>query len=219
MPGFIFSKMTKEVIILIDGNNLYHNLKQMKIKPSNLDFQKLVNLICKHFNVELKETRYYNSMPTLRDGKDLYFSHLKFIDDLRKIPDFTIHTRKLQVHSTKELLKEKQEIIDSMELCKSCKPVVEQNILDAVRNVKKKEKGVDIMLAVDLVESAIKNKADVLIVFSGDADFTPAMKLSQNNNKEVFSVSLAKGYSRELRENFRFLVLGKNIIMENCLKN
>jgi uncharacterized LabA/DUF88 family protein len=74
------------------------------------------------------------------------------------------------------------------------------------------------MLAVDLVESAIKNRADILIVFSGDADFVPAMKLVQNNNKEVFSVSLAKGYSRELRENFKFFVIGKNLIMENCLK-
>lgn len=190
----------------------------MKIKPSSLDFQKLVNFICKHFDVELKEVRYYNSMPTLRDGKDLYFAHLKFIDDLRKIPKFTVHTRKLQVHSTKELLKEKQELIDSMELCENCKPLVEQNILDTIGNVKMKEKGIDIMLAVDLVESAIKNKSNVLITFSGDADFTPAMKLSQNYGKEVFSVSLAKGYSRELRENFKFLVLGRNIIMENCLR-
>ncbi|MBI2499788.1 NYN domain-containing protein [Candidatus Woesearchaeota archaeon] len=210
--------MNQEAIIFIDGNNLYHNLKQMKIKPSNLDFKKLANFIDKHFNCNLNEVRYYNSMPALRDGKELYFSHLKFIDTLRKIPKFTVHTRKLQVHSTKEILKEKQDIIDSMELCKNCKPVVKQNILDVIGNVKKKEKGIDIMLAVDLVESAIKNKADILIVLSGDADFTPAMKLAQSNKKEVFSVSLAKGYSRELRENFKFLVLGKNIIMENCLK-
>ena len=120
-----FSAKFSQLIIL---RSLISNLKQMKIKPSNLDFQKLVNLICQQFNVELKEVRYYNSMPTLRDGKELYFSHLKFIDDLRKIPKFTIHTRKLQVHSTKELLKEKQELIDSMELCKNCKPIVEQNI-------------------------------------------------------------------------------------------
>ena len=218
MPGFIFSRMEKKGIIFIDGNNLYHNLKQMKVKPSNIDFKKLTEFITKHFNLELKEVRYYNSMPTLRDGKDLYFSHLKFIDDLRKIPRFIIYTRKLQVHSTKELLKEKQELIDSMELCNNCKPIVEQNILDVIGNVKKKEKGVDIMLAVDLVEFAIKNKADAFVILSGDADFIPAMKLVQRNNKEVFSVSLAKGYSRELRENFRFFVLGKNTIMENCLK-
>ena len=218
MPGFIFSRMEKKGIIFIDGNNLYHNLKQMKVKPSNIDFKKLTEFITKHFNLELKEVRYYNSMPTLRDGKDLYFSHLKFIDDLRKIPRFIIYTRKLQVHSTKELLKEKQDLIDSMELCNNCKPIVEQNILDVIGNVKKKEKGVDIMLAVDLVEFAIKNKADAFVILSGDADFIPAMKLVQRNNKEVFSVSLTKGYSRELRENFRFFVLGKNTIMENCLK-
>lgn len=184
MPGFIFSKMAREAVIFIDGNNLYHNLKQMKIKPSNLDLQKLILMICKRFDVQLKEARYYNSMPTLRDGKDLYFSHLKFIDDLRKIQKFTIHTRKLQVHSTKELLKEKQELIDSMELCDNCKPIIEQNILDTIGNVKKKEKGIDIMLSVDLVEYAIKNKTEVLIVLSGDADFTPAMKLAKTIKKK-----------------------------------
>ena len=43
----------KKAIIFIDGNNLYHNIKQMKIKPSNLDFKKLVDFICKHFNLNL----------------------------------------------------------------------------------------------------------------------------------------------------------------------
>jgi len=60
--------------------------------------------------------------------------------------------------------------------------------------------------------------ASSLILFSGDADFIPAMELAKKNNKEVISVSLAKGYSKELREKFKFFVLGKNKIMENCLK-
>ncbi len=208
----------KKAVIFIDGNNLYHNLKQMKIKPSNLDFKKLGDFICTQFKCELQEVRYYNSMPTLRDGKELYYAHLGFIDKLKKIPKFTVHTRKLQAHSTKELLKEKQELIDSMDLCKNCGPIVEENFLDVIGNVKKKEKGVDVMLAVDLIEYAIKDKADILILFSGDADFVPAMKLAQKNNKEVLSVSLAKGYSLELRDNFKFCAIGKNRIMDNCLK-
>jgi len=208
----------KEVIVFIDGNNFYHNLKQMKIKPSNIDFGKLTEFIGQHFGVSLKEVRYYNSMPTLRDGKELYYSHLKFIDGLRKIPKFIIKTRKLQVHSTKELLKEKRDLIESMELCDNCKPIVEENILDVIGNVKKKEKGVDVMLAVDLVDSAIKKRADYLILLSGDSDFIPALELAKENNGEILSVSLAKGYSRELREKFRFFVLGKNSLMENCFK-
>lgn len=190
----------------------------MGIKPGNIDFQKLSIFICKHFDCFLEEVRYYNSMPTIRDGQDLYYSHLSFIDRLRTLKNFTVLTRKLQVHSNKELLKEKQEWISSLDLCSSCKPIVEQNFLDVIGNVKKKEKGIDVMLAVDLVSYAIKNKADILIVFSGDADFVPAMSLAKENNKEVFSVSLAKGYSRELRENFKFFVIGKNLLIENCLK-
>ena len=208
----------EKVVIFIDGNNLYHNLKAMKIKPGNIDFTKLADSICKHFNLSLKEVRYYNSMPTLRDGKELYYSHLKFIDGLKKLEKFSVLTRKLQVHSIKELLKEKQELIEVMDLCESCKPIVKENLLDTIGNVKKKEKGVDIMLAVDLVEYAIKNKADYFIVLSGDADFVPAMKLIQENKRKILSVSLAKGYSRELRDKFKFFVIGKNMIMDNCLK-
>ncbi|MBD3253023.1 NYN domain-containing protein [Candidatus Pacearchaeota archaeon] len=208
----------KKAVIFIDGNNLYHNLKQIRIKPSNLDFKKLAVFICRIFKCDLQEVRYYNSMPTLRDGKELYYSHLGFLDDLRKTPKFTILIRKLQVHSTKELLKEQQDLINSMDLCEKCKPIVKENLLDAIGNVKKKEKGVDVMLSVDLVEYAIKNKAETLIVFSGDADFVPAMKLARENKKEILSISLARGYSLDLRNNFNFFAIGKNRIMESCLK-
>ena len=90
--------------------------------------------------------------------------------------------------------------------------------MDVIGNVKKKEKGVDVLLAVDLVDSAIKKRADYLILLSGDSDFIPALELAKENNGEILSVSLAKGYSRELREKFRFFVLGKNSLMENCFK-
>jgi len=190
----------------------------MKIKPSNLDFQKFVEIIAKHFNLELKEVRYYNSMPTIRDGKDIYFSHLRFIDDLKNLPKFKVFTRKLQVHSSKELLKEKQDLIESMDLCDSCKPVVEENLLGAIGNVKKKEKGIDIMIAIDIIEHAINKKAEFIILVSGDADFIPALELAKKNNVQVKSVSLAKGYSRQLREAFDFFVLGRNILAEQSLK-
>lgn len=205
-------------IIFIDGNNLYHNVKQMKIKPSHLDFQKLANYICGKFGFELKKVIYYNSVPDIKDGKLLYYSHLKFIDELKNIPKFEVKTRKLQSHSTKELLKEKRELIDSMELCSSCKPIVEENILDAIGNIKKKEKGVDVELAVDFVEHSIDNNKDVLILFSGDADFIPAMELAKKRGIRVISSSVPKGYSWELRDKFEFFTIGKTKLIENCLK-
>jgi len=207
-----------QTIIFIDGNNLYHNLVEMGIKPSHLDFNKLVNYICEHYSFELKKVIYYNSVPDLKDGKILYYSHLKFIDDLRKLPKFEIKTRKLQIHSTKELLKEKQKLIDSMDLCKICKPVVEETILDAIGNVKKKEKGIDVQLAIDFVENAIDKNAESLILFSGDADFIPAMELAKKKGTRVISSSVPKGYSWELRNKFEFFTIGKRKLIENCLK-
>jgi uncharacterized LabA/DUF88 family protein len=194
MPGFILKMGSKKAIIFIDGNNLYHNLKQMNIKPSNLDFEKFVKLIEEYFVCEAEEIRYYNSMPTIRDGKEVYFSHLKFIDNLRNLPKFVVITRKLQVHSTKEIIKEKQELIDSMDLCKNCKPIVQENILDVVGNIKKKEKGIDVKLAVDFIDFSTNKKEEKLILVSGDADFIPALELAKKKGAEVFSVSLAKGY-------------------------
>jgi len=209
----------KEAIIFIDGNNLYHNLKEMNIKPGHLDFEKFVNLICNFFNVELKEVRYYNSMPNIRDGKQLYFSHLTFIDNLRKLSKFKIITRKLQVHSTKELLKQKQELIDSMDLCPSCKPIVEANILDVIGNVKKKEKGIDVKLAIDFIEYAINNNKSLILV-SGDADFIPALELARKKEIEVLSASLAKGY-KDIQDRLEiisiFLLLEKIKFWKNVL--
>lgn len=203
-------------ILFIDGNNLYHNLKQMNIKPSYLDFQKLVDNIGQYFNKEIKEVRYYNSVPSIKYGKEIYFSHLKFIEELRKLPKFKVYTRKLQVHSTKELLKEKQSLIENMDLCLVCKPIVETNIFDTIGDVKKKEKGIDVKLAIDFVDKIEEKQS--LILFSGDADFIPALELARKKKIEVFSTSLAKGYSRQLRENFINYIIGRTNLLENCLK-
>ena len=51
--------------------------------------------------------------------------------------------------------------------------------------------------------SVIKNKCDCCILISGDADFVPASKLIKKSGKEVFSTSLTKGYSFELRKNMK----------------
>lgn len=104
-----------------------------------------------------------------------------------------------------------------MDLCNVCKPIVKENLLDSIGNVKKKEKGIDVKLAVDFIDYAIENKW-VLILVSGDADFIPALELAKKKGSKVLSVSLAKGYSRQLREKFEFFIIGKNKIFESCLK-
>lgn len=47
------------------------------------------------------------------------------------------------------------------------------------------EKGVDVMLAVDLVTRAYKNNYDTAIIVSGDADFYPALQAAKDVGKQV----------------------------------
>ncbi|MBI5347484.1 MAG: NYN domain-containing protein [Candidatus Aenigmarchaeota archaeon] len=207
-----------DAIIFIDGNNFYHNVKNMRIKPSRIDFKKLSEVVCSNFNVNWSRTRYYNSIPNVEDDKEIYWKHINFLEELGKLPKFDIITRKIQRSSSKELLAEKRGIIANLGLCKNCKPLVETNCYDCIGSVKLREKGIDVKIAVDMVEFAVKDKCNCIILVSGDADFIPALKLVEENKKSVCSAFLRAGYAYELRNNFKFLIIGNNFIMEKCLK-
>jgi uncharacterized protein (TIGR00288 family) len=212
-------KVKKKAIVFIDGNNFYHNIKKMRIKPSHVDFKKLSESVCSIFGVVWKGSRYYNSVPNVEDNKEIYWKHMEFLKEIEQLPKFDVIIRKLQRSSTKEILREKNEIISNLGLCDKCKPLVETNCYDCIGNIKVREKGIDVKMAVDMVEFAIKNKCDCVILVSGDADFLPALKLVKNNNKSVYSAFLRLGYSYELRNNFKFLIMGNNFIREKCLKD
>lgn len=86
------------------------------------------------------------------------------------------------------------------------------------RSVGKKGKGIDVMIATDMLFHSIKNNCDYCILVSGDADFIPAFNLIKLVNKKIFSASLYYGYSSEIRKNHRpFLVLKDDILLR-CLK-
>lgn len=65
---------------------------------------------------------------------------------------------------------------------------------------KKAEKGVDVKLAVDLVVNAYKDKYDIAILVSNDADFIPAIQEALNLCKEVYYVGFPKTKSYHLNK-------------------
>jgi len=165
------SNLKKLAIVFIDGNNLYHNLKNI-IKPSEIDFKKLADFICSKFNLNLKEIRYYNSIPDISDNEITYHKHLNFLSGLEK-QGIIVKTRKL----TKL----------------------------------KKEKGVDVLIASDIIRNTIIDKK---------CDVIPVMEIIKDLKKEVITAMVLNGYARELMQGrFRFLILKDKDILDNCLKN
>jgi len=73
------------------------------------------------------------------------------------------------------------------------------------------EKGVDVMIATDMIRlSLIDNACDCCVLISGDSDFVPAMRTIKNGGKEVLTASVLRTYARELLQGeFRFWILKK----------
>ena len=207
--------MSKKAIVFIDANNWYHNIKK-SFKPSEIDIIKVVELISEKNNLDVEEIRWYASMPNREDNELIYKKQRAFLGYLEK-QGVKIITRKLQRLSNNELKRKRQEFIDSWDLCKPCKLIVEESFLD-ITDHHQKEKGIDVWIAIDMVKEAIQNKLDCCILISGDADFVPAFSLIRNINKEVLSSFIYRGYSNELRQKFPYFLLKKEEL-NKCLKD
>jgi len=85
----------RKAIIFIDGSNFYHNSKSIIDKSKRIDFNLLSQFICKKFNLELKQIRYYNAVPDISDNKEIYYQHIEFLDKLKK-DNIIVKTRKLK---------------------------------------------------------------------------------------------------------------------------
>lgn len=206
----------KTAIVFVDANNWYHNIKKY-FEPGKIDIIKIAELLCGAKGYNLVEIRWYASVPSIADGENMYYRHLSFLQDLEK-KGVTIVTRKLQRLSNEEILKKKRETIDNLDLCDNCKPLVESVFLD-LGDLKKKEKGIDIWVAIDMIKfSIIDNKCDTCILISGDTDFVPALDLIKEHKKEVLTAMVPWGYSYELRQKFPYFILKKETLMK-CFRD
>lgn len=204
----------RKAVIFVDANNWYHNVKHL-IKPSDVDIEKLCCLISERNNLEVVEIRWYASMPSRKHDELLYHKQRAFLGHLQKA-GVKVITRKLQIISNKKKDNEKRKLVSSWNLCDVCRAIVEKGLL-SVFDVRKKEKGIDVWIAVDMVDFSLRDDVDCCILISGDADFIPAFGLVKKNKKDVLSVSVSKGYSSELRQKFPYLVLKRDDLVK-CLK-
>ena len=78
------------------------------------------------------------------------------------------------------------------------------------------EKGIDVMIAIDMINKTLLEKeCECCVLVSGDSDFVPVMDLIKGASKEVLTVSVLRGYARELLQGkFRFWILKKSDVMK-----
>jgi len=206
----------KKTIVFVDGNNWYHNVKRY-YNPSDVDITKIVDFIKKIKKYDIAEIRWYVSIPSIADGEKMYFQHLSFLDYLKN-KGVRIITRKLQRLSNRQISKKKRDLLDSLDLCKICKPLIESQFLE-IADIRKKEKGIDVAIVVDMIKLCLMDgKCDACLLISGDADFVPALSLVKERGKEVLTSMTPLGYSSELRRNFPFFILNPETL-KKCFRD
>ncbi|MFA4960230.1 MAG: NYN domain-containing protein [Candidatus Pacearchaeota archaeon] len=207
--------MSKKAIIFVDANNWYHNVKKT-FRPGDIDIEKISKVISNENDLDIVEIRWYASMPDIKENPLVYNRQRKFLGNLEK-KGIKVITRKLQRLSTKELKKKRQELLDSWDLCKVCKPLVEESFLE-MSEYNQKEKGIDVWIAIDMVKEAMNNNIEVVVLISGDADFVPALELIKGIGKDVLSCFVTRGFSNELRQKFPYMILNKEKL-NDCLRD
>jgi hypothetical protein len=70
--------LPKKAIVFVDANNWYHNIKRI-FNPGEIDIKKVAELLCKEKRYTLSEIRWYASVPSIEDGKKLYYKHMSFL--------------------------------------------------------------------------------------------------------------------------------------------
>jgi len=118
---------------------------------------------------EIVNIFYYTALLDRSTDEDGYKKHKKFLDKISRIPNFNVV------------------------LCNLRKMILEDGSVDFAI------KGDDVYLATDLIKGSYENLYDVAIIVSGDADFIPAIKLTQKNGKKVINAFFPKSSSYQLR--------------------
>ena len=65
-----------------------------------------------------------------------------------------------------------------------------------------RQKGVDVLMAIDMIDKANSNQYDIAIIVAGDLDHLEAIKTIKNKGKQVFGVFYKGSVSKELRQHF-----------------
>ncbi len=153
------------VCLFIDGSNFYHALREAGW-PVSIDFQKLAGELTGP-DRRLVHTYYYNT-PLTRPRPD--------------DPDFDRKDRKVR---------SQQRFLNALRFIPNL--TFRPGRFQRLPNGTQVEKGVDVALAVDMLTLAFKDRYDVAILISSDADFRAAVETVKFETGKVVELCQVEG--------------------------
>lgn len=165
------------IIVLIDGFNYYHKLKEYQQKFNKcvkwLDYRSLVeSWLTESDDKDNLQIYYFSALAKWR-GADSVNRHKIYIKALEKRGILPIYGefKEKKIHRCK-----------SNEKCSSCSCIPDKQKL-----IRHEEKNSDVNLAITLIEKTLKNEYDKCFILSADNDFASAIcrALELDPNKKI----------------------------------
>jgi uncharacterized LabA/DUF88 family protein len=143
--------MQNRVFIIIDGNNFYHRLKELKLKNLlTFDYEKLTEYLAAKRNIVLR--KYYIGAIREEAGNP----------------------------KSRELMRNQRKLLGKLQ-----KQGWQIGLGHMLKTDDYHEKGVDVLIAVDLLIGAYEDTFDTAILVSSDTDLLPAIEKVRAKKKKI----------------------------------
>lgn len=175
-----FFIMENRVFLIIDGNNFYHRLKELKLKNLlSFDYEKLIQFLVGERSLVLK--KYY-------------------IGAIRE---------ELDNPKSRELMKNQRKLLGKLQ-----NQGWQIGLGHMLKSDDYHEKGVDVLIAVDLLIGAYENKYDTATLVSSDTDLIPALEKvrSMQKNVEYIGFSHKPSYGLITNSDIRRLFIKEELL-------
>jgi uncharacterized LabA/DUF88 family protein len=202
-----------KTIILIDGQNLFYDLKDLGLKEKDIKWDILFKSMIEPGD-SLLRTYWFRAQKLLdahfthqniksRIIQKKYNSHYNaYKKDPASLPALIAGEIALEVKKVEDWLRSEKIKFDQIEYNYD-KLCLEFGDIEFVKTGVVKinpfdqtyvgEKGVDISLAVKMIALSVENKCDKIILVSGDFDYAEAIKYVKNNMTKIHIVKIHKG--------------------------
>lgn len=207
--------MSKKVVVLIDGQNLFYGLQNINLKERDINWTKLFNSFLEPQDELIRA--YWFRPQKIQDGhlnhdailnQIIYKNYNGCYTNFKTGNHSAIHPDtwakiNAEVDEVEKWLRDQKTRFSNIEfnydqLCldNSDIEIVKKGIVkvNAYQQEYNGEKGVDIALAVKMISLSVERKCDKIILISGDYDYAEAIAYVKNNMTKVHIVKLHRGF-------------------------
>lgn len=206
---------TKKVVILIDGQNLYYNLKDLDLLEKDIDWTKFFKSLLAD-NDELVRTYWFRAQKILDSGftkdaiKNQFYwkNHRVHYENYKNrkfdaIPQNVKDQEAEFVQDIENWINAERKQFNIIEYAYDQLSVRHEDIemvkkgvikIDPYKKQYLGEKGVDVAVAVKMIALSTQKKCDKIILISGDYDYAEAINFVKDNMTKIHIVRMHKGY-------------------------